>query len=209
VATASTTNADDIRRKMAQIRVELHQDVQGLVAGTEAASDWKYYVRHYPWAAIGAAALVGFLIVPRKRRSVTATAHQAAEVAVQKVVEQVTGAVNGNGHVASGLIGPKVEAAAKGKAEKSEKSRAGLFGLALGFAGPILKRLAQTYVTSHLETFLAQQGLLDPSLLGEPGAEGTGTAPKAAGFGAGLAPGGGPRPGPGMSPPGAPPSRPR
>jgi hypothetical protein len=203
VATAPTTNnVDDIRRKMAQIRMELHQDVQGLVAGTEAASDWKYYVRHYPWAAMGAAALVGFLIVPRKRRSVTATAHQAAEVAVQKVVDQVAAASNG-------AAAPRGEASskAKGKArhEKDgakETSKAGMVGLALGFAGPILKRLAQTYVTGHLETFLAQQGLLDPSLIG--GAAADANAPRPA-----AAAGPGPRPGPGMVPPGAPPPWPR
>ena len=53
---ASVSNeVDEIRRQMAQIRRELHEDVQGVVAGAEAVADWRRYIRLYPWAAVGAA----------------------------------------------------------------------------------------------------------------------------------------------------------
>ena len=62
---------------MAQIRQRLHQDMQGVVAGAEAASDWKHYVRLYPWAALGVwPSPAGFLVIPRRRRSVSKTAEE-------------------------------------------------------------------------------------------------------------------------------------
>ncbi len=69
---ASTlSEVDEIRRHMAQIRHELHEDVQGVVKGAEATADWRRYIRNYPWAAVGIAFGVGFLIVPRRQRPVT------------------------------------------------------------------------------------------------------------------------------------------
>ena len=85
VATASTTDVDDIRRQMAQIRRELHEDMQGVVAGAEAAFDWQYYVRLYPWAFLAGAAVVGYLVVPKRHK----TAREVAEEAVERVQETI------------------------------------------------------------------------------------------------------------------------
>jgi hypothetical protein len=65
VATA-LNEIDNIRRQMAQIRRELHEDIQGVVVSAEAATDWRAYVRSYPWLAVGLTFAVGYLIVPRK-----------------------------------------------------------------------------------------------------------------------------------------------
>ena len=87
MATVSQSNdADTIRRQMAQIRRELHEDMQGLVAGAEDASDWRHYVKMYPWIAVGAATAVGYVVVPR-RRKVVVEAPQFP-VATQKTVEK-------------------------------------------------------------------------------------------------------------------------
>jgi hypothetical protein len=87
VATASQSiDADTIRRQMAQIRRELHEDVQGLVAGAEEAADWRYYVRMYPWIAVGAAMALGYFVVP-KRRKIVVEAPQVP-VATQNTVEK-------------------------------------------------------------------------------------------------------------------------
>ncbi len=56
---------DEIRKKMAQIRRDLHADVQGVVQGAEAATDWRRFVRGYPWASMGVALAVGYMIVPQ------------------------------------------------------------------------------------------------------------------------------------------------
>lgn len=145
-ATTSTESVDDLRRRMAQIRQRLHQDMQGVVAGAEAASDWKHYVRIYPWAALGAAFVGGFLIVPRKRRSATRTAEKTAEAVVAKFA---SAAENGAMHASA------VEPA-------KEKARKGIIGAALALAGPLILKAAQSYALSYVETWIAQQQAAGP-----------------------------------------------
>jgi hypothetical protein len=57
----------DIQRRMAQIRHEMHQEVQGAVKGAQSLTDWRSLVRSHPWLALGVAAAAGYLIVPRRR----------------------------------------------------------------------------------------------------------------------------------------------
>jgi len=137
---------EEIRRRMAQIRMELHQDMQGVVAGTDAATDWRYYVRLYPWASLGAAALVGYLVIPRRRRSVTEVARKAAEAATEKVQQAVETAR------------PKTKAKAEGPAEKETRKK-GMLGLALGFLAPVVSRAVQGYAAQYVENLIAQQGM--------------------------------------------------
>jgi hypothetical protein len=63
---------------MAQIRRELHEDVRGVIVSAEVAADWRNYVRQYPWVAVGAAAAIGYFVVPRRRKIVV----QAPETTV-------------------------------------------------------------------------------------------------------------------------------
>lgn len=130
---ATTTDVDDIRRKMADIRLDMHREIRGVRAGTEAATSWRYYVKHYPWACLGAAFAAGFLVVPRRHRE------------LKVVVPQVEA---------------KVEAPGGAKAEK--RSKKGLFALALGFLGPIAVRAAQGYAASYLDQLMAQNSMLGP-----------------------------------------------
>jgi hypothetical protein len=139
VATASSprTDADEvdnIRRQMAQIRRELHEDMQNVVAGAEAVTDWRRYVKLYPWACVGLAFTLGFLIVPRRRRSITEVAEKTAEKTATRVKEAVTP--------------PKVE--------KKEK-RTGLFGMLFGMVAPVVVRAAQSYAANFVEQWVAQQ----------------------------------------------------
>jgi hypothetical protein len=69
---------DDIRRQMAQIRHDLHQDVSSVVGGvsevvTEVSEvmDWRSVLRSHPFLLTGAALAAGYLIVPRRARGVT------------------------------------------------------------------------------------------------------------------------------------------
>ncbi len=163
---ASTESVDDIRRQMAQIRQRLHQDMQGVVAGAEAASDWRYYVRLYPWAALGAAFAGGFLIVPRRRRSATRTAEKAAEAVVAKLTESAE-----NDSVA----------AVSTPAPKSEKPSKGWIGAMLGLAGPMVMRGVQSYALGYVENWIAQQQAATggpPPTPGPPGGTNPGVARK-------------------------------
>ena len=143
--TASPRSVDDIRREMAQIRQKLHQDMKGVVAGAEAASDWKHYVGMYPLAAFGATFLAGFLIVPRKRRSVTKTAEKAAEAVVAKLTE----------------TSPLLNSGAQTR--EAVRPKSGIIRSTLGIVGPVIMRAAQNYALNYVESLVAKQSAPTPS----------------------------------------------
>lgn len=65
--------ADELQRQMQQVRMEMREDVQVMVENarelTDRAremTDWTWYVRRYPWVCLGAAAAVGYLVVPSR-----------------------------------------------------------------------------------------------------------------------------------------------
>jgi len=64
---ASTDPADEIRRRMAELRRELSSDVQEVGRSARVMTDWKFYVRRFPLATAAAAAAVGFLLIPKKK----------------------------------------------------------------------------------------------------------------------------------------------
>ena len=183
---ASVSNeVDGIRRQMAQIRRELHEDVQGVVAGAEAVADWRRYIRLYPWAAVGAAACLGYLIAPRRHRQ------------TPPITVQVTPAA---------AAAPVQATAREGKAESAvtvkKEKRAGLAGTLFGLLAPMAWKAAQNYAMSFAEQWIAQQAAAGQNplafLQGIPGMPGMAPGP--------AQPPPGYPPGPGQ--PGAPGARP-
>lgn len=73
--------ARDIQRRMLTIRQDLDVDVQDVVAGARRLTDWRHYVRDYPWVTLGAAAAVGYLLVPRRLEVVRPDAETLAKLA--------------------------------------------------------------------------------------------------------------------------------
>ena len=66
---------EEIRRQMAQIRHDLHQDVSSVVSGVSEvvsevseAMDWRSVLRSHPYMLVGAALAAGYLIVPRRKQ---------------------------------------------------------------------------------------------------------------------------------------------
>ena len=66
---------DEIRRQMAQIRHDLHQDVSNVVSGVSevvnevsGVMDWRSALRGHPYMLAGAALAAGYLIVPRRKK---------------------------------------------------------------------------------------------------------------------------------------------
>lgn len=58
--------AEQIQRQMRDVRAELRDDVNELVHSAHEMSDWTRYVRAYPWVCVGAAAAVGYFVVPTR-----------------------------------------------------------------------------------------------------------------------------------------------
>jgi hypothetical protein len=66
---------DEIRRQMAQIRHDLHQDVSSVVSGVTGVvsevsevMDWRSVLRGHPYLLVGAALAAGYAIVPRRKK---------------------------------------------------------------------------------------------------------------------------------------------
>jgi len=136
-----TEDADAIRRQMAQIRRDLHEDVRGVVASAEAVTDWRRYIRNYPIVSLGLAAAVGYLVVPRRHRSVpTDLATHADMTRVREAVEEA---------------GAKPKRADKER--KESKERKGLLAMALALVGPVAVRAAQGYAVQAFENWIVQQ----------------------------------------------------
>jgi hypothetical protein len=133
---------DEIRRQMAKIRIDLHYDMRSVVAGAEAATDWRFYVRHYPWVCLGVAFASGFLAVPRRRRSIHATAEAAATAAVEKVQ-----------HHAPDQTFAIVPAAPR---------TSWLFRLVKTHVVPLALRSAQAYAAQYIENILIRQNAGGP-----------------------------------------------
>jgi hypothetical protein len=65
-AMPSTSEADGIQQQMREVRAELRADVKDLMNSAQEMADWKRYVRAYPWLCVGAAAALGYMIVPSR-----------------------------------------------------------------------------------------------------------------------------------------------
>ena len=139
-----TEDVDAVRRQMAQIRHDMHVDMQGVVAGAEEASDWRHYVKLYPYAALAAAAFAGYLAVPRRRKS-TAEVAAATAAKVQEIVGQAI--------PAQGLA-PAVTVVAP---EPPKPKGKGFLGTIIGLAAPFAWRAVQRYGVSYLENWIAAQ----------------------------------------------------
>jgi len=133
MATRPASNAEEIQKiqeEMAQIRRELHEDVQGAVSGARSLTDVLSYVRSYPWLSMGLVAAAGYLIVPRSH---AAPQPQVVAAPIAATIERALTAVHD--------VNEKAKA----------KSRPGLFRQAIGMLMPIAVRAAQGYVSRLIE----------------------------------------------------------
>ena len=84
---------DEIRRQMAQIRHDLHQDVSNVVSGVSevvnevsGVMDWRSALRGHPYMLVGAALAAGYLIVPRRKKVVVPSQDSLASMVVPETL---------------------------------------------------------------------------------------------------------------------------
>ena len=58
--------AERIQRRMHDLRGELDNDLEEVVDSAKEFTDWRSYVRRYPWACVGVAAAIAYLAVPSR-----------------------------------------------------------------------------------------------------------------------------------------------
>jgi hypothetical protein len=59
---------DEIRERMAMIRQRIDEQSDEVVAQVNELSDWRSYVRRHPWVSVGAAAALGYVLVPSRAK---------------------------------------------------------------------------------------------------------------------------------------------
>jgi hypothetical protein len=60
------SSAERIQRRMYDLRGQLGNDLEEVVDSAKEFTDWRTYVRSYPWACVGVAAAIGYLVVPSR-----------------------------------------------------------------------------------------------------------------------------------------------
>jgi hypothetical protein len=130
---------DQIRRQMAEIRRDLHEDVSGVVSGVAEAMDVRSLLQRHPWTSVGAALLTGYLIVPRR----TSLSGQPAPLLSQ------------------------TDPAANGKPARGLASRA--VGLLWPIAEQAVQSYALVWINGQIKRYLAQNHAGPPPADSEPG----------------------------------------
>jgi hypothetical protein len=138
---------NDIQRRMALVRHDLHHDVRDAVKGAQSLTDWRSLVRSHPWLTLAAAAMAGYLIVPKRRSETPAV-------------------------VAMGLpISHPVAPTPVNPASAPQESRWSLIGTVLGLLTPVAIRAAQNYAAQYLEARLAPRPSGGPPGMGPGGGD--------------------------------------
>jgi hypothetical protein len=73
-------SAEQIRKRMAELRRELVCDVQDVTRSAKAMASPSYYVRKFPWATLAVAAGVGYMLIPKKKQVVHSDMDTLAEL---------------------------------------------------------------------------------------------------------------------------------
>jgi hypothetical protein len=108
-------SAEAIQAQMRSVRCEVGADVQGIVENARVLTDWHYYVRTYPWICIGAAAAVGYLVIPTRVHYVKPDPATLAELARQhKVVVQQTASSQPKPGMLAAVVGMATSALLQG-----------------------------------------------------------------------------------------------
>jgi hypothetical protein len=129
--------AREIRQRMAGLRRELELDARKLEADVQSVSrsarelaDWRFYVERFPLAAAAGAAIVGYMIVPRRPQVIVPDADTLAQMAKNNQVWVKTG-----------------------RAKPVEKER-GLMGGLVALAMTAAGRMAMNWATEQFKTQL-------------------------------------------------------
>jgi hypothetical protein len=72
---------NDIRRQMEAVRCNLGDEVEEIVGSARTLTDWRFYVRSYPWLCLAGAAAVGFWAVPKRIEIVSPSPEALEELA--------------------------------------------------------------------------------------------------------------------------------
>jgi hypothetical protein len=112
---SSLPSAEALQSQMRQVRREMGTDVEEIVDSARTLTDWQHYVRTYPWLCLGAAAALGYLVVPTRIHYVQPDPATLAELARQhKVVVRPTESSKPKQGLVAGIAAAAVSALLQG-----------------------------------------------------------------------------------------------
>ena len=74
------------------IRTHIEEHSDEVIAQTDALSDWRFYVRRYPWVAVTATAAIGYAVVPQRRKPGAEDRPRKTDKRVAEIRSALTGA---------------------------------------------------------------------------------------------------------------------
>jgi len=102
---STASSAEQIQREMREIRADLRGNVQEMMQQANGLTDWQEYVKAYPWLALGAAAVVGFLVVPSRPTIIQPDAKQMEDLVKSQKVHLETNAPAARSGIVGTLVG--------------------------------------------------------------------------------------------------------
>jgi len=132
---SAAPSAEEIQREMREVRAELRGGVQQIVEQASGLGDWQQYVKAYPWLSLGAAAVIGYMIVPTRPVIIRPDAKALVELAKTNRLE----------------FEP---------ISQRKPSRQGIVGTLLNYAGSALLQTGMAVLTQQLSQF--QQSVMAP-----------------------------------------------
>lgn len=78
------SSADAIRERMKLVRHEISDDVDEIVESTRDMTDWRSYVKRYPWVCLGVAVAAGIFVVPKRVSLIAPDADTLLKLAKRK-----------------------------------------------------------------------------------------------------------------------------
>ena len=129
-------SADEIVKRMQDVRREVGVDVQGIRESAKTLSDWRYHVKNHPWMCVGAAAALGFFVVPKRKAVPTEDAKELVDLLKKHNLNAgpMPAASKGLAATIIGMAAPFVMRAATQAAQQYFKDGSG--PLASLFGGP-------------------------------------------------------------------------
>jgi|GEM_PF-1897953 len=67
MSVALESQSEQIRSRMAKLRLHMDRDARQIIANTNQLFDWKDYVKHFPKALVAAGLIAGFVIGPGRK----------------------------------------------------------------------------------------------------------------------------------------------
>ena len=120
-----------IQEQMARIRRELADDVEQVVDQAKELVNWRSFVKKRPWVMVGAAAAVGYLLVPQRPQVIRPDAEVLAQLAKRHALEMTP--------------------------RSSTKTHAGILNPVVNYVGAFALRSLGAMVGQQLEKFWAAQ----------------------------------------------------